>query len=210
MSSANATASLEKDSFSYSLPSDLENAVRDAHVSWDREGKTDRLWRKDASLWTGKDESRWLGWLDIISQELGDVAKFKALAAEIREDGFTHILLLGMGGASLAPEVFSVTFGNQPGAPELLVFDSTDPVQIQSFRKKIDPARTLFCVSSKSGTTLEPNIYMQYFYEETKKIVGENAGHHFIAVTDPGSKLEGVASQLKFRRVYHGLPSIGG
>ena len=90
------------------------------------------------------------------------------------------------------------------------MLDSTDPAQIKSFRKRIDPARTLFCVSSKSGTTLEPNIYMQYFHDETKKVVGDAAGHHFIAVTDPGSKLEKVAAELGFRHVYHGLPSIGG
>src|SRR6185312_12864318 len=149
-------------------------------------------------------------WLDIVDEQLASLSRFKALAAEVREDGFTHVLLLGMGDSSLAPEVFSITFGPQSGAPRLLVLDSTDPVQIQSLREKIDPARTLFCVSSKSGATLEPNIYMQYFYDETKKLVGDQAGHHFIAVTDPGSKLETVAGQLGFRRVYHGVPSIGG
>src|SRR3954464_352770 len=210
MSSANAPVAVGKESFSFSLPSDLDKAVKEAHRAWDSENKTDRLWKKDASLWTNTDESKWLGWLDIVHQELSDVAKFKALAAEIREDGFTHILLLGMGGSSLAPEVFSVTYGRQSGFPELLVLDSTDPVQIKSLRDKIDPARTLFCVSSKSGTTLEPNIYMQYFFDETKKVVGDRAGDHFIAVTDPGSKLEGVAAKLGFRRVYHGVPSIGG
>jgi transaldolase / glucose-6-phosphate isomerase len=209
MSSVN-TPALSQESFSFSLPPELDGAVRDAHKAWDSEGKTDRLWKKDASLWTNTDESKWLGWLDIVDQQLSDVAKFKALAAEIREDGFTHILLLGMGGSSLAPEVFSLTYGQQSGFPQLLVLDSTDPVQIKSLRGKIDPARTLFCVSSKSGTTLEPNIYMQYFYDETKKVVGDRAGHHFIAVTDPGSKLEGVAAQLQFRRVYRGVPSIGG
>ncbi len=210
MSSANAPVVMGKESFSFSLPSDLDKAVKDAHRAWDSEKKTDRLWKKDASLWTNTDESKWLGWLDVVDQELSDVAKFKALAAEIREDGFSHILLLGMGGSSLAPEVFSLTYGKQSGFPELLVLDSTDPVQIKSLRDKIDPARTLFCVSSKSGTTLEPNIYMQYFFDETKKIVGDRAGQHFIAVTDPGSKLEGVAAQRRFRRVYHGVPSIGG
>ncbi len=106
--------------------------------------------------------------------------------------------------------VFSLTFGKQGGSPELLVLDSTDPVYIRSMRAKIDPARTLFCVSSKSGTTLEPNIYMQYFFDETKKAVGDRAGHHFIAITDPGSKLEGIAETLGFRRLYHGVASIGG
>ncbi|MBV9677282.1 MAG: bifunctional transaldolase/phosoglucose isomerase [Acidobacteriaceae bacterium] len=210
MSSANAPATVGKESFSFSLPSDLDGAVRQAHQDWDKENKTDRLWKKDASLWTNTDESKWLGWLDIVNQQLSDVAKFKALAAEIREDGFTHILLLGMGGSSLAPEVFSITYGQQSGFPQLLILDSTDPVQIKSLRDKIDPARTLFFVSSKSGTTLEPNIYMQYFFDETKKVVGDRAGHHFIAITDPGSKLEGVAAKLGFRRIYHGVPSIGG
>ncbi len=194
----------------YSLPSELAKAVQAAGTSWDYERKTDRLWKKDASLWTGTDESKWLGWLDIVDQQLEEVDKFKALAAEVREDGYKHFLLLGMGGSSLCPEVFSLTYGQQPGFPELLVLDSTDPVQIKSFRDKIDPAHTLFCVSSKSGTTLEPNIYMQYFFDETKKVVGDGAGHHFIAITDPGSKLEGVAAKLGFRYVYHGLPSIGG
>ena len=115
-----------------------------------------------------------------------------------------------MGGSSLAPEVFSFTFGRQGRSLELLVLDSTDPVQIRSFRNRIDPARTLFFVSSKSGTTLEPNIYMQYFFDETKKAVGDRAGHHFIAITDPGSKLEGVSEKLGFRRLYHGVTSIGG
>ncbi len=210
MSSANTQAAAETGKFSYSLPRDLEAAVKDAHKNWDAGQNTQRLWNKDASLWTNTDESKWLGWLDIVDQELSAVSKFKALAAEIVEDGLKHMLLLGMGGSSLAPEVFSVTFGKQGRYPELLVLDSTDPVQIRNLRQKIDPARSLFCVSSKSGTTLEPNIYMQYFFDETKKAVGDRAGHHFIAITDPGSKLEGVSEKLGFRRLYHGVASIGG
>ncbi len=210
MSSSNPKTAETAGAFSYALPADLKSAVQQAHKTWDAAGNTGRLWNKDAALWTNTDEGKWLGWLDIVDQQLTNVSKFKALSAEIREDGFKHLLLLGMGGSSLAPEVFSITFGKQPGSPELLVLDSTDPVQIKSLRDKIDPARTLFCVSSKSGTTLEPNIYMQYFYDETKKTVGDRAGHHFIAVTDPGSKLEGVAEKLGFRRVYHGVSSIGG
>ena len=210
MSSANVNMSETLEGFSFKLPADLDAAVKEAATEWDASQKTARLWKKDASLWTGQDESKWLGWLGIVDSQLADVSKFKALAAEVHEDGFSHLLLLGMGGSSLAPEVFSLTFGKAGGYPQLLVLDSTDPVQIKSFRDKIDPARTLFCVSSKSGTTLEPNIYMQYFYDETKKAVGDRAGNHFIAVTDPGSKLEGVAEKLGFRRLYHGLSSIGG
>ncbi|MFL6350351.1 MAG: bifunctional transaldolase/phosoglucose isomerase [Bryobacteraceae bacterium] len=210
MSSANARSASDAAIFSSSLPSDLEKAVTEARKKWDSSRNTERLWNKDASLWTNTDEGKWLGWLDIVDQELSNVSRFKALAAEVSEDGFTHMLLLGMGGSSLCPEVFALTFGKQAGSPELLVLDSTDPVYIRSMRARIDPARTLFCVSSKSGTTLEPNIYMQYFFDETKKSVGDRAGHHFIAITDPGSKLEGVAEKLAFRRVYHGVPSIGG
>ncbi|MBV9403980.1 MAG: bifunctional transaldolase/phosoglucose isomerase [Acidobacteriaceae bacterium] len=210
MSSANPQLAVQAGSISYSLPKDLEKAVKDAQKKWDTPKNTERLWNKDASLWTNTDESKWLGWLDIVGQELASISKFKALAAEISEDAFTHLLLLGMGGSSLAPEVFSLTFGKQGRWPELLILDSTDPVQIRSIRQRIDPARTLFFVSSKSGTTLEPNIYMQYFFEETRKVVGDRAGHHFIAITDPGSKLEGVSEKLGFRRLYHGVPSIGG
>jgi glucose-6-phosphate isomerase len=210
MSSAKAQNTAEGVALSFSLPSDLEKAVKEARKKWDSSRNTERLWKKDASLWTNTDEGKWLGWLDIVDQQLSNLAKFKALTAEVREDGFTHMLLLGMGGSSLCPEVFSLTFGKQAGSPELLVLDSTDPVYIRSIRARIDPARTLFCVSSKSGTTLEPNIYMQYFFDETKRAVGDRAGHHFIAITDPGSKLEGVSEKLGFRRVYHGVPSIGG
>lgn len=210
MSSAKARSGRDIVDFSYSLPSDLEKEVAQARERWDQANSTARLWKKDPTLWSNDDEGKWLGWLDIVDEESANLSKFQALAAEIAEDGFTHLVLLGMGGSSLCPEVFSLTFGKQPNAPELLVLDSTDPVQIQSLRAKIDPRRTLFCVSSKSGTTLEPNIYMQYFFEETRKVVGETAGNHFIAVTDPGSKLEAVAGQLGFRRVYHGIPSIGG
>ncbi len=195
---------------SYKLGRDLQTAFDQAKQIWERAGNTDKLWNKDAFLWTNADESNWLGWLDVVNRELADVSKFKALRAEVHEDGFSHFCLLGMGGSSLCPKVFSSTFGQQAGWPEMLVLDSTDPEQIRRLRERIDPARTLFCVSSKSGTTLEPNLYLQYFYEETKKVVGDDAGRHFIAITDPGSKLEGVAVRLHFRRVYYGVRSIGG
>lgn len=196
--------------FSAALPRDVGRAVEEVAKQWETSGGTARLWKKDASLWTNSGEENWLGWLDVVDRQLSSISRFKALEAEVKEDGFRHVLLLGMGGSSLCPEVFSTTFGPQKGSPELLVLDSTDPVQIKSFRDRIDPARTLFCVSSKSGTTLEPNIFMQYFYDETKKIVGDDAGKHFIAVTDPGSKLENVAAERGFRHVYHGVASIGG
>ena len=144
-------------------------------------------------------------WPTIVDQQLADVSRFKALSAEISEDSFAHLVVLG-----IAPEVLGAAFGKQANAPQLKVLDSTDPAQIRALRAKIDPARTLFCVSSKSGRTLEANLLLQYFYEETSKAVGtERAGHHFLAVTDPGSPSESLAHDLGFRRVYHGCAQHG-
>jgi transaldolase/glucose-6-phosphate isomerase len=121
------------------------------------------------------------------------------------------VLLLGMGGSSLGPEVLAETFAQQPGSPRLLVLDSTDPAQIRTIESKIDPARTLFIVSSKSGSTLEPNILKQYFFECAKKAVGADlAGSRFIAITDPGSQLQTIAQRDRFRHIAFGKPSIGG
>ncbi|MBV9302702.1 MAG: hypothetical protein JOY53_11360, partial [Acidobacteriaceae bacterium] len=134
MSSANVQTAAETGSLSFSLPDDLENAFHRAARKWDHAGNTNRLWKKDASLWTNTDETNWLGWLNIVDEQLANFSKFKAASAEVREDGFSHMLLLGMGGSSLCPEVFAHTFGRQAGFPELLVLDSTDPVYIRSLR----------------------------------------------------------------------------
>jgi glucose-6-phosphate isomerase len=171
----------------------------------------ERLWARDASLWTNQDEAKWLGWLDIIDKARPVSPELQAFLAEIAGERFDHALLLGMGGSSLCPEVMERTFGPVKGKPQLLVLDSTDPVQVQSFRKRIDPARTLFIVSSKSGSTLEPNIFFQYFWAETVKVIAQDgAGRHFVAITDPGSKMEQVAKEHRFRAIFPGRPSIGG
>ncbi len=115
-----------------------------------------------------------------------------------------------MGGSSLGPEVFAKTFGAKPGFPKLHVLDSTDPAQIRHFESQIDLAHTLFIVSSKSGSTLEPNIFKQYFFERAKAAVGAEAAKHFVAITDPGSSLEKAARNEGFRAIFHGVPSIGG
>ena len=129
----------------------------------------------------------------------------------MKDADFAHVLLLGMGGSSLCPEVLSKSFGRIKKSPQLHVLDSTDPAQVKSAEKKIDIARTLFFVSSKSGTTLEPNIFKQYFFQRAKEVVGaENAGKHFIAVTDPGSKLRQEAERDRFRKIFLGNPTIGG
>ena len=195
----------------YKLPRDLESAVSNALEDWTKNDKVRRLWRGDASVWTGADEGKWLGWLSIVDDGISQFEPLKNIAQEVKSAGYKHALLLGMGGSSLCPEVMRMTFGKIPGFPELHVLDSTDPAQIQAIEKRIDLASTIFIVSSKSGSTLEPNIFKQYFFERAKQVVGEReAGNRFIAITDPGSKMQQVAEQDKFRHIYFGLPSIGG
>jgi transaldolase / glucose-6-phosphate isomerase len=194
-----------------SLPESLAASVKTAIADWKTGGKMQRLWQRDASLWTGSDEASWLGWLDIIEEQIAHPIQLRGLAKEVWSAGFKDILLLGMGGSSLCPEVLRMTFGKIPGYPDLHVLDSTDPAQVKAFENKIDIARTLFIVSSKSGSTLEPNIFKQYFFERTKQVVGaDKAGSHFIAITDPGSKMQQVAEADRFRLVFFGRPSIGG
>jgi transaldolase/glucose-6-phosphate isomerase len=194
-----------------SLPESLAAAVKTTIGDWKTGGKMRRLWQRDATLWTGDDEAKWLGWLDITEDEIAHPIQLRGLAKEVWSAGFKDILLLGMGGSSLCPEVLRMTFGKIAGYPDLHVLDSTDPAQVKAFESKIDIARTLFIVSSKSGSTLEPNIFKQYFFERTKQAVGaDKAGSHFIAVTDPGSKMQQVAEGDHFRLVFFGRPSIGG
>ena len=196
---------------SYSLPAGFDSEVKKTLDDWSNAGKMRRLWARDASLWTNTDESKWLGWLGVTEDQMMQAKKLVDAGNEIKTQKFTHALLLGMGGSSLCPEVLSKTFGKTDGYPALHVLDSTDPAEIKSVESQIDIKRTLFIVSSKSGTTLEPNIFKQYFFERAKQAVGaETAGKQFIAITDPGSKLEEVAAQDKFRHVFHGVPSIGG
>jgi transaldolase/glucose-6-phosphate isomerase len=194
-----------------SLPESLATAVKSTISDWQSGGKIKRLWQRDPSLWTNDDESKWLGWLDIVEEQLAQQDQLAKLAKEVRERGFEHILLLGMGGSSLCPEVLDKTFGHIPRFPRLHVLDSTDPAQVKFFERQIDIPKTLFIVSSKSGSTLEPNIFKQYFFERTKQAVGViNAGRQFIAITDPGSKMQQVAESDKFLHIFFGRPSIGG
>ena len=194
-----------------SLPETLATAVKAAVDDWQSGSKMQRLWQRDATLWTGDDEASWLGWLDITEEQIAHPIELRNLAKEVWSAGFRDILLLGMGGSSLCPEVLRMTFGKIAGYPDLHVLDSTDPAQVKAFEDKVDIARTLFIVSSKSGSTLEPNIFKQYFFERTKQAVGaDNAGSHFIAITDPGSKMQQVAEADRFRHIFLGRSSIGG
>ncbi len=193
-----------------SLPHDLARAVEAALDDWQKADKVRRLWAGDASIWTSSGEENWLGWLDIVAEQQRNVRRFSNFAAEVKDAGFSHLLLLGMGGSSLCPEVMSESFGSVEGFPELHVLDSTDPAQVKSVENKIDLAQTLFIVSSKSGSTLEPNIFKQYFFERAKQVLGDEVGKRFVAVTDPGSKLRQAAETDRFRKIFLGVPSIGG
>lgn len=190
------------------LPPQLDAAVRASLERCRTERVVPRIWEGDASVWTGTDEARWLGWLQTIEDQLARLSEYGRLTDEVRRDGFTRVLLLGMGGSSLAPEVLSRTFDHHPGYPLLGILDSTDPVQIRDVIGD-DVRSTLFVVASKSGSTLEPNILKRYCFELARQAVG-NAGRHFIAITDPGSQLEETARRDGFRQIVSGVPSIGG
>lgn len=193
------------------LPEALAAAVKANIEDWRAGDKVRRFWQHDAALWTGTDEAKWMGWLDITAQQIAHSDKLQAAVADVKKENFTDILLLGMGGSSLCPDVLAMTFGKIAGFPQLHVLDSTDPAQVKAAENKVNLARTLFIVSSKSGTTLEPNIFKQYFFERVKQTIGaDKAGSRFIAVTDPGSKMQQVAEADHFRHVFPGLPSIGG
>ncbi len=208
-----ARTSTENQSMSYrfALPQQLRSAVDKAAADWQSNNKVDRFWKKDPTLWTQDGEEKWLGWIDIVEREQKEASAHAALAQDIRGAGFESALLLGMGGSSLCPEVLAVTFGRQPGFPALHIVDSTDPAQIKAAQSKVDLTKTIAIVASKSGSTLEPNVLKQYFFEEMKKAVGaDKAGSHFIAITDPGSKMEQVAKADNFRHIFCGDPAIGG
>jgi len=186
-------------------------AAFDAEMDdWRKDGRIRRLWAGDATLWSGADEGKWVGWLAIAGQELADVAWLNDFADEVKRD-FTDVVLLGMGGSSLGPEVLGETFERPLGWPRFHVLDSTDPDQIKAIERAIELGKTLFIVSSKSGSTLEPNIFLDYFLDRIVALQGkEGAGRHFVAVTDPGSSLEQRATELGFAHIFRGVPSIGG
>lgn len=174
-----------------------------------------RIWEKDPTLWTedaahhAEIRNR-LGWLEAPVRMKDSAREIMAFADEIKTEGFTSVVLMGMGGSSLAPEVFQRTFGNKPGYPQLLVLDSTDPDQVKAVEKSADIARTLFIVSSKSGGTIELVSFFKYFMQRVREKAGDKAGRQFIAITDPGSPLEKLAGEQGFRKVFLGYPDVGG
>ena len=172
-----------------------------------------RIWSKDHTVWKSDptELADRLGWLDVMDFTSRHLPELESLAEAVRESDIRHVVLLGMGGSSLGPEVLRQTLGSAAGYPELIVLDSTIPTWVQSVTDAIDPARTLFLVSSKSGTTVEPNTFYSYFRALVEQAVGaEGAGEHFVAVTDPGSALEDLARREGFRKAFANPPDIGG
>ena len=160
----------------------------------------ERIWARDASLWTGSDEAQWLGWLDEPARMAERLPDLLAFAEEART-AFDTTVLLGMGGSSLAPEVLRRFTGSE----QFHALDTTHPAAVRRLAGSLDPGRTLFIVASKSGTTLETRCHLDFFWELTG-----GRGESFAAVTDPGSELEALAGERRFRAVFHGEPTIGG
>jgi transaldolase/glucose-6-phosphate isomerase len=172
-----------------------------------------RLWAEDVTLWPHEAADtirQGLGWLHAPDWTAEQLARMTALATSIHSDGFTHILLMGMGGSSLCPLVLREMFGVLPGKPVLHVLDSTLPAEVRRVEAAIDPDRTLYILASKSGTTLEVMAFYRYFFDRMRQRMGDRAGERFIAITDAGSPLSRLAQEHRFRDILPGTPNIGG
>ena len=190
--------------------SDVDAAVTARLESWTAEGVAERLWAKDGSLWAASGKppheiAAWLGWLDLPATMSARVAELEHLARDVREDGYRRAAVLGMGGSSLAPELFSRVFGRDgsAGGLELRILDSTHPDVVRGFRSWAGEQRTIFCVSSKSGSTTEPNAFQAAMGEIAPAL-------DFIAITDPGSSLGELARAQEFRAIIEAPPDVGG
>lgn len=193
------------------LSDELSQKVQEITDEWRESSKVERMWLHDRRVWSSTDEDKWLGWLSTPMDQRSHPYHFRQIEKMVGGNRFKDAVVLGMGGSSLCPEALSMTFDPVNGFPRLSILDSTDPVQIKTLEDRLDLSKTLFFVSSKSGTTLEPNIYADYFYDRTKAVVGaDKVGKRFIAITDPGSPMEERARREKWRGVYHGVPAIGG
>ena len=202
----------ESDLNSLELPQGPWKGWLDIADEWRREDKTARMFARDASVWTDSGEQDWLGWLDVADRQLAELEQLVQFQKAVLEREFRHVLLLGMGGSSLCPDVLSKTFGPQDAGgkdfPALRIVDSTDPAQVRA--AAVDLTSTLVFVSSKSGSTLEPDILRRYFFKAVGDALNEPAGPQFVAVTDPGSQLEQIAKADGYWKIFHGEPEIGG
>jgi transaldolase / glucose-6-phosphate isomerase len=200
-----------QDRQTFALGRDFEAAIQELAEHWRVHGTIRRLWQRDKSIWTGADEDRWLGWLDCVAEAYKSVPEYQDFAKDVHRERFTDAVVLGMGGSSLGPEVLARIFEPTSGAPKVHILDTTDPAEIRALEKSVDIPRTLFIVSSKSGSTTEPNVLKDYFFAQVADAIGEErAGGHFVAITDPGTPLEKAARTQGFRHVFRGTPSVGG
>lgn len=180
--------------------------------AWAAAGIGPLLWRADPTVWPdapASDVTTRTGWLRLPETMAAEAPRLASFAEEIRSEGIEHVVVLGMGGSSLAPDVLGRTFGSRPGCPELIVLDSTHPAAVRAVAARLRPARSLFLVSSKSGTTTEPLDFHRYFWEAVRAAGGTPA-RQFVAITDPGSPLDALATQRDFRAVFRALPTVGG
>ena len=191
-------------SFKYSIGKNLEFVDKTIKKLND-ENVVERIWKKDHTVWSNDptEISNRLGWLDSVEVTSRSLNEINSFVEEVRAAGYTNALLMGMGGSSLAPEVFRLTFGVKEGYLDLAVLDSTHPEVVMNYAKKFNPATTLYIVSTKSGGTVETFSFMKFFYNYVLHILGKDeAGKHFAAITDPGSGLQKVADELKFRKIF--------
>ena len=194
-------------------PGPIQKEVKTALEKLRTENIVKRIWERDHTIW--KDDpteiANRLGWLDSPTGMPGHLQEIETVVDAARQDGCTHALLLGMGGSSLAPEVFHLTFGVQEGYLDLSVLDSTDPGAVLARARELDPAKTLYIPATKSGGTVETMSFLKYFYNQSVDALGvEQAGRHFVAITDPGSGLADLARELNFRHIFLNDPDIGG
>ncbi|MCX6072219.1 MAG: hypothetical protein NTU91_15420, partial [Chloroflexi bacterium] len=193
---------------------DLAQDIPGVLASLDDNKVGPRLWHHDVSLWTdvpaeAEEASRRLGWLTLPEVMQAQIGELQAFAEEARRDGLRRAVVLGMGGSSLAPDVFRRML--HPGSGmRLHVLDSTDPEMVDCIARAAPPGETLYVVSSKSGTTTEPLALLEYFWAMVETSVGSNAGRHFVAITDPGTSLQALAEKRDFRRIFPGPSDVGG
>ena len=195
-----------------SISSDARSIVEATLDDLRRNHIVERVWQKDYTVWKpdAAEIGNRLGWLDVAHEMRRRADELALFADEIRAAGFKHVVLLGMGGSSLCPEVFRATFGSRRGYPTLAVLDSTVPGWVRRVTQSIEPERTLFIVSSKSGGTIEVLSFFKHFWALTEKKTRSRTGEHFVAITDPGTRLNLLAAQHGFRRAFINPPDIGG
>ena len=189
-------------------PETLAHRIDKALAEAQAKNIAQRIVAKDASVWTTDDSVakmivNSLGWLNVAGEMTGVVGELREFAEEVRHK-FKHVMVCGMGGSSLCPEMLAQTFGHQAGFPELLVLDSTDPDVIASFAERIDAKKCLFVIASKSGTTTEPNVFFKFWYDRVK------SRENFVAITDPGTPLVETAESHGFKQVFLNQADIGG